>query len=96
MQAHTRNSSKCNGREVLGFRGCAKSGSFLEPAAGHFCVLPDVSLEGATQKQNKNFSQLERPPGMTAIICLSYHATHALGRQGPATHKALGLFGMPW
>ena len=26
----------------------------------------------------------------------TYHATHALGRQGPATHKALGLFGMPW
>ena len=83
----------CKGRGVLRFLGCAKIGSFLEPAAGHFCVLPDVRLEGAAQKQNKNFSQLERPPGMTPIICLSYHATHAPGRQGPATHKALGLFG---
>ena len=50
----------CKGRGVLRFLGCAKIGSFLEPAASHFCVLPDVCLEGATQKQNKNFSQLER------------------------------------
>ena len=79
----------CKGRGVLRFLGCAKIGSFLEPAAGHFCVLPDVRLEGAAQKQNKNFSQLERPPGMTPIICLSCKCEPASSVREPVLSRTL-------